>query len=254
MRRAIGASRAQLVRLQLAEAVVAALLGGALAVVLAATTLPAIVHAAPARLPRLDEVVLTGRSLLFALLAALVSGVGCGMAASLRAASPDLARLREGGRGSTGRRKLAREGLVAAQTAMALVLLIRRGAADARCFLALAPSIPATTHATSSRSSSLRSSRSQGRPDLGALPPRIPGPAGGAPRRSPRGAVENVPLDEGMQGDRFRSEDMPGDPMLAGPSTSRSRPATTSEPWASTSSRAGVSRPPTTSRPSGTWW
>ena len=102
VRRAIGASRAQLMRLQLAEAVVAALLGGVLAVVLAGTTLPAIVRAAPAGLPRLDEVALTGRSVLFALLAALVSGVGCGIAAALRAASPDLARLREGGRGSTG--------------------------------------------------------------------------------------------------------------------------------------------------------
>ena len=57
----------------------------------------------------------------------MLSGVACGGAAALRGSSPDLARLREGGRGSTGRRRLVRDGLVAAQTAMALVLLIGAG-------------------------------------------------------------------------------------------------------------------------------
>src|SRR4029453_18153725 len=48
----------------------------------------------------------------------------CGIAPALRASSPDLARLREGGRSGTGRRRWTRDALVAGQTALALVLLI----------------------------------------------------------------------------------------------------------------------------------
>src|SRR5262249_14526392 len=121
------ASRAQLLRLQMAEAVVAALTGGLLAVALAAISLPLLLRAAPASIPRLDEVALGPRELFFALLAALSSGLAVGAAAALRGASPDLARLRDGGRGSTERRRFARDGLVALQTAMALVLLIGAG-------------------------------------------------------------------------------------------------------------------------------
>ena len=114
VRRAIGASRAQLVRLQMAEAVVAALFGGVLAVVLAWASLPLLLQRGsgghPA--PRRGGAQPAARSL-FALLAALLSGAPCGGAAALRGASPDLARLREGGRGSTGRRRWTRDGLVA---------------------------------------------------------------------------------------------------------------------------------------------
>jgi predicted permease len=217
VRRAIGASRAQLVRLQLAEALVAALLAGALAVVLAGTTLPAIVHAAPARLPRLDEVALTGRSLLFALLAALVSGVGCGAAAAMRAASPDLARLREGGRSSTGRRRLAREGLVAAQTAMALVLLTGAGLLT-RSFLELRAVDPGYdtrdvfTFQFAPEQAALKDGPTWARFHLDFLD-RL----AALPGVTSVGLVENVPLDEGMRGERFRSEDMPDGPDAGRP-------------------------------------
>ena len=67
------------------------------------------------------------------------------------------------------------------------------------------------------------------------------------------GLVENVPLDEGTRGDRFRSEDMPDGPDAGGRSTSRARPATTSARWRSTCWTAGRSRPRTTSPRSATW-
>src|SRR5262249_48007336 len=54
----------------------------------------------------------------------LLVALACGIAPALRASSPDLARLREGGRGGTGRRRWSRDGLVAAQTALALALVI----------------------------------------------------------------------------------------------------------------------------------
>jgi predicted permease len=212
VRRAIGASRAQLVRLQMAEALVAALLAGALAVGLAGLTLPVLLRAAPAGIPRLAEVSLSGRTLLFTLLAALLSGVLCGGAAAWRGASPNLARLREGGRGSTGRRRFARDGLVAAQTAMALVLLISAGLLM-RSFLALRSVDPGYdtrdvfTFQFAPEQATLEDGPSWARFHLDFLDrlAALPGVAS-------VGIVENVPLDEGTRNDRFRSEDMPEGP------------------------------------------
>ena len=216
VRRAIGASRAQLVRLQMAEALVAALLGGALAVALAGLSLPALLRAAPAGIPRLAEVSLSGRTLLFTLLAAVLSGVACGGAAALRGASPDLARLREGGRGSTGRRRWTRDGLVAAQTAMALVLLIGAGLL-LRSFLALRAVDPGYdtrdvfTFQFAPEQPALKDGPTWARFHLDFLD-RL----ASLPGVTSVGLVENVPLDEGTRGDRFRSED-----MAAGPDAGR---------------------------------
>ena len=127
LRRAVGAGRAQLVRLQMAEALVIAAISGILAVGLAALVLPAILRVAPPGIPRLEEVGLGAATLLFALAASVVSALACGLVPALRASAPDLARLREGGRGSTRRRRWARAVLVAGQTALALVLLIGSG-------------------------------------------------------------------------------------------------------------------------------
>ena len=56
VRRAIGASRAQLIRLQMAESFAIALAAGVLALLLAAITLPLFVRAAPEDVPRLGQV------------------------------------------------------------------------------------------------------------------------------------------------------------------------------------------------------
>jgi predicted permease len=216
VRRAVGASRAQLLRLQMAEAVAAALLGGLLAVVLAWAGLPVLLHAAPAGIPRLDEVALGPRTLLFALLAAVGSGIACGGAAALRGASPDLARLREGGRGGTSRRRFARDGLVALQTAMALVLLIGAGLLI-RSFVALRSVDPGYdtrdvfTFQFAPEQPALTDGPSWARFHLDFLERlrHLPGVASA-------GIVENVPLDEGTFDDRFRTEDIPAGPD-AGP-------------------------------------
>jgi len=127
VRRAIGATRGQLVRLQAFEALVVAALAGALAVALAAATLPLFVHAAPAGISRLDTVHLGAATVGAALFAVALATVACGAVPALRASAPDLLRLREGGRGSTGHRSRLRNGLVVGQTALALVLLIGSG-------------------------------------------------------------------------------------------------------------------------------
>ena len=123
IRRAIGASRAQLVRLQMAEAVVIALAAGVLAVILSKVTLPLFINAAP-QLPRLGDVRLDLPTLAVAFGLVVLVALACGVVPALRASSPDLARLREAGRGNTGRGGRGRDLLVVAQTALALVLLI----------------------------------------------------------------------------------------------------------------------------------
>jgi putative ABC transport system permease protein len=124
VRRAIGASRVQLVRLQMVEALLVALLAGTLSVVISASTLPIFLRAAPEGLPRLGLVRLDLSTLAAAFGLVLVAALACGAIPSLQASSPDLSHLRDGSRGSTGRRHLGRDVLVIGQTALALVLLI----------------------------------------------------------------------------------------------------------------------------------
>jgi predicted permease len=124
VRRAIGASRAQLVRLQMTEAFIVALLAGGLAVILSTMTLPLFLRAAPEGIPRLGLVRLDLSTLAAAFGLVVIAALACGAIPSLHASSPDLGRLRDGSRGSTGRRHLGRDVLIVGQTALALVLLI----------------------------------------------------------------------------------------------------------------------------------
>ena len=84
-------------------------------------------RAAPADTPRLGDVGVNLTMLAYTLVVAVVSAIACGLIPAVRASAPDLSRLRESGRGSTRRRHWGRNGLVVAQTALALVLLISAG-------------------------------------------------------------------------------------------------------------------------------
>jgi putative ABC transport system permease protein len=212
VRRAIGASSAQLVRLQMAEVTVAALAGGILAVTVIALGLPALLHAAPAGLPRLNEVSVGARSLFFALITAIAAGIACGAAAARRGASPDLGRLRESSRGSTGKRRFSRDALVVLQTAMALVLLIGSGLLM-RSFVELRRVDPGYdtrdvfTFQFAPEQPSLRGGPAWARFHLDFMD-RLRA----LPGVTTVGIVENIPLDEGTRTDRFRNEDMPEGP------------------------------------------
>jgi predicted permease len=124
VRRALGASRGQLVRLQMAEGFLVALIAGVLAVVLSAVTLPLFLRAAPEGIPRLSTVGLDLPTLVAAFGTVVVAALACSAVPALRASAPDLNRIREGGRTGTGRRHWGRDALVVGQTALALVLLI----------------------------------------------------------------------------------------------------------------------------------
>ncbi len=123
VRRAIGASRTQLVRLQMSEAFLVALPAGVLAVFLSTLTLPLFVRAAPAGIPRLGQAGLDVVTVAAAFALVMLAALLCGALPALRASAPDLTRLRDAWR-STGRHHWGRNLLVVGQTALALVLLI----------------------------------------------------------------------------------------------------------------------------------
>ena len=127
VRRAIGATRAQLVRVQMSEAVVVAASAAVAAVLIAILTLPAFLQAAPAGIPRLDEAGFTRWTLLFTVVAAALTALVCGAAPAWRMSGARFSGLREGNRTSTRGRQWGRDGLVAAESALALVLLIGSG-------------------------------------------------------------------------------------------------------------------------------
>lgn len=211
VRRALGASRGQLVRVQMAEAFVVAVLAGGLAMVIAAVTLPMLLRAAPQGIPRLDMVGIDGPTLMFTLAIALVSAFACGAVPALRGANPDLNRLREGGRGATGQRHWLRDGLVVGQTALALVLLIG-SALLVRSFAALSSVDPGydTEDIFTFQFAPDQPQLNDG-PSWAQFHFDFMDRLRALPGVEMVGVVNNVPLDEGTRGSRFRNEEMAAD-------------------------------------------
>ncbi|MEX2179550.1 MAG: ABC transporter permease [Gemmatimonadaceae bacterium] len=129
IRGALGGARSRLVRQLLTESVLLAIVGGALGVLVARVGVSFLVGTGPAFIPRLAEAGLQLDVLGFAALATLACGVLFGLAPALRATRLDLqAELRDGGRGSrTVVRDRMRAGLIVAEIAVALVLLVSAG-------------------------------------------------------------------------------------------------------------------------------
>ena len=132
IRVALGAGRARLVGSTLLESLLLGLGGGLVAVPLAFVAVRLLVRFGPDNLPRVQEVSLEGEVLLFAAALAILAGLSFGLLPAWRAAAVLASgTLAEGPRGaSLGRdRHLARRGLVIAQIALALTMLIGSGLA-----------------------------------------------------------------------------------------------------------------------------
>ena len=129
VRRALGANRARLARQLLTESVVVALIAGAAGVLLARWGLAAVLAVWPG-VPRASEIGLDPWVLGFALVVSLVTGLAFGLLPALRAAGSGVERaLRDEGGATTGsrRRHRTQRGLVVAEIALALVLLVGSG-------------------------------------------------------------------------------------------------------------------------------
>lgn len=129
VRTALGAGRLRLTRQLLTENLVLALLSAALGLLFAWAGLKALLAFGPGDIPRLDQVGIDGRVLLFAVVASLFTVLLFGLAPALQAAAPNLTEtLKDGGKSSAGRRSSRlRRLLVAGEVALALVLLVGAG-------------------------------------------------------------------------------------------------------------------------------
>ena len=130
IRAALGAAWRRIVREMLIESVLLGLMGGAAGIALAYAGLRLLMAIGPANLPRLTEISLDARALAFTLVLSLVSGLLFGLIPALKYAGPRASlALRSAGRtASVSRaRHRARNLLVVAQVAMALVLLVSAG-------------------------------------------------------------------------------------------------------------------------------
>jgi len=128
VRSAIGASRTRIVRQLFSESALLACLGGVLGFGLTQAVLRGIRATAAGSIPRLESVSLDGRVLLFTLSVTLVTALAFGLLPALRAKENDQAgRLRAAGRGNEGYKGRVWGSLVAAEVALALVLLTGSG-------------------------------------------------------------------------------------------------------------------------------
>lgn len=130
IRTALGAGRARLVRQSLAESLLLSVTGGALGAALAWWGVEALVAAAPIDLPRLSEVRVDARVLLFALGVSLAAGALLGILPALRsAAAAPYDALKSSGRASTeGRGGLRmRNALVSLEVGLSAALLVTAG-------------------------------------------------------------------------------------------------------------------------------
>lgn len=130
VRAAMGADGWRLARQMITESVVLGLLSGLTAIFLGGWGLDVILSLAPSDLPRMQEVRMDWRVLLFALALSLGTAVLFGITPAIEASHVDPHdALKEGGRGggpSHGRRKL-QSLLIVSQTALAVMLLIGGG-------------------------------------------------------------------------------------------------------------------------------
>jgi predicted permease len=130
VRAALGAGRARITRGLLVESVVLGLAGGALGLVVAAIGLDVLVSRGPESLPRLDEIGLDWRAIAFALFISIFAALVFGLLPALKYSGAGIAlSLRSAGRTATAGRERhrARNALVVAQVALALVLLVSSG-------------------------------------------------------------------------------------------------------------------------------
>ena len=148
IRAALGADWQRIGRELMTESVILGVCGGIVGLGLAYGGVRLLLALAPANLPRLSEIAVSGPVLLFTLVLSILAGALFGLVLVAKYARPRVAsELRAGGRtmSASRERQRVRNGLVVAQVALAMVLLVGSGLMI-RTFQALRHVQPGFTH------------------------------------------------------------------------------------------------------------
>jgi putative ABC transport system permease protein len=130
LRAAIGATRGRLARQLLTESALLALAGAIVGLILASSGVSLLLRFAPIEIPRLDQVVIDGRALAFAVVVSLATVLVFGVIPALLLSRTDLqTALKTGVRGPSGAAggHRLRRALVACEVGLAVMLLIAAG-------------------------------------------------------------------------------------------------------------------------------
>jgi predicted permease len=129
VRSAIGASRWRLVRQMIVESLTLSAVGGACGVLIAYAAIQLILALAPADVPRLDEVHVGARTMIFTLLISTIAGLVIGVSPAWQFGNADAGEAMASGVRSTASRGTGRLrfGLVSAQVALSAVSLMAAG-------------------------------------------------------------------------------------------------------------------------------
>ncbi|HEX5734750.1 MAG TPA: ABC transporter permease [Blastocatellia bacterium] len=128
VRVALGADRWRIIRQLLTESVLLAAVGAGVGILLALWGTSFIAAQLPDGIPRLQESRVDAPVLVFTLAVSLLTGLLFGLAPALQASRPNLIEgLKEGDRGSSGRRQRLRSMLVIGEVALTLTLLVGAG-------------------------------------------------------------------------------------------------------------------------------
>lgn len=130
IRAALGASRLRLARQFLTESLLLSIVGGAAGILVAAWGVGSIVKLIPEGVPRLIEVGIDGRVLIFMLSISLLTGIIFGLIPAIQASRPDLnTSLKESGRSNTAdpAKHRLRNMLVVSEITLSIVLLVGAG-------------------------------------------------------------------------------------------------------------------------------
>ena len=130
VRTALGAGRGRIMRQLVTESVLLSAVAAVIGIALASWAVDAVVAFGPRGLPRIDDIAIDPRVLVFSAALAVATGIAFGLVPALHASRGELGQmLKESARGTSSRRsaRQTRSALVVGEMALALVLLVGAG-------------------------------------------------------------------------------------------------------------------------------